>query len=103
MVKNRRPDDGSPLYRHVKQELLAAIARGEYVADQPFITQREVCERFDVSTTTAVRALNELVAEGELVRRRGLGTFVAPKPAPATRRAAVDPGRARTVAYVGPQ
>jgi GntR family transcriptional regulator, arabinose operon transcriptional repressor len=66
-----------PRYQQVKRELLDAIARGEYEPDRPFITQRQVCERFGVSTTTAVRALNDLVAEGVLVRQQGRGTFVA--------------------------
>jgi DNA-binding LacI/PurR family transcriptional regulator len=69
----------------VKQALREAIARHEYHPDRPFITQRQVCERFGVSTTTAVRALNDLVAEGVLVRRQGLGTFVAEQEQPAER------------------
>jgi DNA-binding LacI/PurR family transcriptional regulator len=72
----------SPLYQQVKRTLLAAISRGEYEPDQPFITQREVCERYGVSTTTAVRALGELVADGVLVRHRGKGTFVADRTTP---------------------
>ncbi|MFC0106739.1 LacI family DNA-binding transcriptional regulator [Kibdelosporangium aridum] len=72
-----------PLYQQVKRELLAAIAAGEYSPGKPFVTQREICERFGVSHATAVRALNELAAEGHVVRRRGQGTFVAErKPAP---------------------
>jgi GntR family transcriptional regulator of arabinose operon len=70
-------DEEAPLYRRIKRELRAAIARDEYRPDVPFITQRELCERYGVSTTTAVRALNELVMEGVLVRHRGRGTFVA--------------------------
>lgn len=66
-----------PLYLRIKQELVEAVDRGEYEAGRPFITQREVCERYGVSSTTAVRALNELVTEGVLVRRRGRGTFVS--------------------------
>lgn len=68
----------APLYQRVMRELKDAIARGEYDPDRPFTTQREICERFRVSSTTAVRALNELVAAGYLIRRRGAGTFVAP-------------------------
>lgn len=68
------------------------IRRGEHDPDRPFISQREVCERFGVSTTTAVKALNDLVVEGVLVRRQGSGTFVAP-PAPAAR-------RPRSIAFV---
>jgi LacI family transcriptional regulator len=70
----------APLYQQVKQALLADIAAGRYSPDRPFITQREICERFDVSHATAVRALNDLAAEGHLVRRRGQGTFVAEHP-----------------------
>jgi GntR family transcriptional regulator of arabinose operon len=66
-----------PLYQQVKRELLAAIAAGEYSPGRPFVTQREICERFGVSHATAVRALNELAAEGHVIRRRGQGTFVA--------------------------
>ncbi|MBM7784808.1 GntR family transcriptional regulator [Tenggerimyces flavus] len=70
-------DEPGTLHDRIKHDLRAMIARGEYAADVPFITQRQVCERYGVSTTTAVRALNELVADGLLVRRRGKGTFVA--------------------------
>ncbi|GAA4202228.1 GntR family transcriptional regulator [Actinocatenispora rupis] len=68
---------GAPLYQRIKAELRAAVGRGEYEPGSPFVTQRELCERYGVSTTTAVKALNDLVAEGLLVRRRGRGTFVA--------------------------
>jgi GntR family transcriptional regulator, arabinose operon transcriptional repressor len=93
------PPPGTPLFAWVKASLRDSIARGEHTADQPFVTQREIVERFGVSTTTAVRALNDLVAEGLVVRRRGRGTFVAERargggtaPAPST----------RTVVFVNP-
>jgi GntR family transcriptional regulator, arabinose operon transcriptional repressor len=70
---------GEPLYRRVKRELVAAIESGELPPDVPFVTQRKICEQFGVSHATAVRALNDLVAEGYVIRRRGQGTFVAPR------------------------
>ena len=70
----------APLYLQVKQALAEWIGQDAYVPGARFVTEREVCERFGVSTTTAVRALNELVAEGLLVRRQGSGTFVADSP-----------------------
>lgn len=75
-------DDGdrSPLYQRVKRELLTAIAAGGYAPGRPFVTQRAIRERYHVSQATAVRALNDLAAEGYLVRRRGRGTFVAERP-----------------------
>jgi len=92
-----RPPPGVALFAWVKQELLGSITRGEFSPDEPFITQREIVERFGVSTTTAIRALNELVADGVVVRRRGRGTFVAQRPAPA-RTTAVQ----RLLTYIGP-
>ncbi|MEV5546498.1 GntR family transcriptional regulator [Streptomyces sp. NPDC052309] len=86
-------------------QLREMIARGEYRPDAPFTTQREICERFEVSMGTAVRALNELDQEGVLVRRRGRGTFVAeaamgtgavPGPAPGRAAAPALPGRGRS-------
>lgn len=78
-AQRRHSGDGDgtgPRYKQIKAELRAAIARGEYRPGSPFVTQREVCERYGVSTTTAVKALNDLVAEGLLIRRQGRGTFV---------------------------
>ncbi|TCJ16901.1 GntR family transcriptional regulator [Rubrobacter taiwanensis] len=68
-----------PQYHRVKQALLREIESSDYAPDEPFITTREVCSRFGVSTTTAVRALDDLVREGVLVRKRGRGTFVTDK------------------------
>jgi len=75
-------DREPPLYQQVKDALKDEIAENKYDPAEPFITQREVCERFGVSSITAVRALNDLVAEGVLLRRRGLGTFVAERTSP---------------------
>ncbi|GAA5039175.1 DNA-binding LacI/PurR family transcriptional regulator [Thermocatellispora tengchongensis] len=86
------PGEGLPLYRQIVNELHAAILRNEYVPGKPFISQREVCERFGVSTATAVRALNEMVGQGILIRQRGRGTFVAERDV----RAAATPGERET-------
>jgi GntR family transcriptional regulator, arabinose operon transcriptional repressor len=92
------PPSGVALFAWVKQELLDSIGRGEFSPDEPFITQREIVDRFGVSTTTAVRALNELVADGVVVRRRGRGTFVAER-APARR---PEISGAPVLAYISP-
>jgi GntR family transcriptional regulator of arabinose operon len=77
-MADQEPGDAQlPLYQQVKRALLAEIAAGDYAPGRPFVTQREICERFDVSHATAVRALSDLANEGYVVRRRGQGTFVA--------------------------
>lgn len=92
---------GIPAYERIKRELREQIAQGGHAIDVPFITQREICERYGVGVATAVRALNELVAEGILVRRRGRGTFIADRPVPAPR-AAQDGSIAFIVHGIGP-
>lgn len=69
-----------PRYQQVKLELIAAIESGRFSSEEPFATQRSICDEFGVSHATAVRALNDLVAEGYATRLRGRGTFVAPRP-----------------------
>ncbi|MER6267597.1 LacI family DNA-binding transcriptional regulator [Streptomyces sp. NPDC001797] len=110
IVDGGRPAGGAaddaprpPLYAQVKRTLLEAIASGEYSPGVPFVTQREICERFGVSHATAVRALNELAAEGWVVRRRGLGTFVAEQPGRGVRRgASADRAIACILQFQGP-
>jgi LacI family transcriptional regulator len=80
MADDESGDAALPLYQQVKRALLAEIAAGDYAPGRPFVTQREICERFNVSHATAVRALSDLANEGYVIRRRGQGTFVAEQP-----------------------
>lgn len=65
-----------PTYQRIKLALLDEIRGGDYQTDRPFITESEICRRFTVSRATAIRALNDLVHDGILVRQRGRGTFI---------------------------
>lgn len=98
--KNR---SGIPLHQQVRQALLEAIGRGEYTPDVPFITERKLCEQFGVSSTTAVRVLNDLVTDGILVRRRARGTFVAERAhTPPARGSETEAPRDQTIACILP-
>ncbi len=70
-----------PLYARVRRELqqliTAGLRSGEIQAGAFFTTEKDVCRDFDVSAITAKRALDELEADGVLVRQRGRGTFIA--------------------------
>jgi len=58
--------------------LLRALARSkEFPVGGQFLTERQVSERFRVSRATANKALSNLLAEGLLTFRKGVGTFVS--------------------------
>src|ERR1700730_11030734 len=56
----------------------AEIARGRYRTDEKFPSEREIARRFGVSRATANKVVSNMIAEGMLVLRPGIGTFVAP-------------------------
>ena len=68
-----------------RYEEIARYLRSEIAAASPgtrLPSESELCERFGVSRMTARAALQILDNEGLIVRRRGQGTFVAPRPVP---------------------
>lgn len=72
-----KKDSPIPYYFQLEEILREAIEGGKWVPDQQIPSEPELCEILDVSRTVVRQALNELVNEGLLYRRRGKGTFVA--------------------------
>jgi GntR family transcriptional regulator len=68
---------GTPRYREVRRRIVEAIDASEWRSGQSIPSERKLCERFGVSMGTLRKAVDELTASGMLVRRQGLGTFVA--------------------------
>src|SRR4051812_49788734 len=66
-----------PLYHQLAEQLSAAIARGELQPGDAFENEVAMADRLGVSRPTVRRAIQELVGQGLLLRRRGLGTTVA--------------------------
>src|SRR6476661_5292995 len=66
-----------PLYHQLAQQLSAAITSGDLQPGDPFENEVALGERLGLSRPTVRRAFQELVSQGLLVRRRGLGTTVA--------------------------
>ncbi len=65
-----------PIYQQLNKALRDLMNRGEFAVGSKFLSEREVATRFDVSRTTANKALASLVAAGLLDFRKGVGTFV---------------------------
>lgn len=68
--------DDRPLYRQVKEHIRERIGAGEWPDGWRIPTQHELCDSLQVSRITVARALQELIQEGLLVSRQGVGTFV---------------------------
>jgi DNA-binding LacI/PurR family transcriptional regulator len=70
---------GAPLYQQLRQVLFSRIRGGEFAAGAMLPSENQLREEYGVSVTTARRALLELVKEGVVRRRVGVGTMVAPQ------------------------
>jgi GntR family histidine utilization transcriptional repressor len=78
MKKNRAGESAPwPLYLQVKNLILRRIKSGHWSPESRIPSENELVASLGISRMTINRALRELAAEGLLVRRRGVGTFVA--------------------------
>ena len=68
-----------PIYQQLNQLLRSLVGSREFPVGGQFLTERHVSERFQVSRATANKALSNLVSEGLLIFRKGVGTFVSPR------------------------
>jgi GntR family transcriptional regulator len=66
-----------PIYQQVNQRLRSLVQSIQFPVGKQFLTERQVSDRFQVSRATANKALSNLVAEGLLTFRKGVGTFVS--------------------------
>ncbi|MDF2720473.1 MAG: hypothetical protein K0Q59_148 [Paenibacillus sp.] len=67
----------TPLYEQLKQIIEQQIQEGKLEPGEQIPSERELCEKFDVSRVTVRQALALAVNEGLLYRTHGRGTFVA--------------------------
>ena len=72
-------NDNSPLYMHIARKLSDDVRNGRYQVDQALPSERLLSELLDVSRVTARKAIDQLVEQGLVVRRRGSGNYIAPR------------------------
>jgi DNA-binding GntR family transcriptional regulator len=65
-----------PIYQQLNQALRERIRSGEFGVGDQFLTERQIGDQFNVSRATANKALSNLVSEGVLEFRKGVGTFL---------------------------
>ncbi|WP_413303561.1 GntR family transcriptional regulator [Bacillus sp. 1P10SD] len=66
-----------PLYYQLKELIKKEIEKGNLKPEEMIPSERDLGEKFEISRPTVRQAINELVNEGVLSRKKGLGTFVA--------------------------
>jgi len=69
-----------PLYFQIAENLRAAVADGRLRPGDRLDNELDLCARLGVSRPTVRQAIQTLVQDGMVVRRRGLGTVVAARP-----------------------
>lgn len=74
------PESPIPMYRQLMEQIRFAVASGRLKPDEKLPGVREVAESLGINLQTVVKAYAELVREGTLEARRGMGTFVGAKP-----------------------
>ena len=74
------PRAASPLYLQLAHSLATAIRGGVFNAEQALPSERRLAERLALSRVTARSALDRLVEQRLIVRKRGSGHYVAPRP-----------------------
>jgi GntR family transcriptional regulator len=70
---------GTPIYRQIIEQVRLAVATGALPPGRAMPSVRSLGEQLAINPNTVVKAYAELVREGVLESRQGLGFFVAEK------------------------
>ncbi|MFC0225109.1 GntR family transcriptional regulator [Serratia aquatilis] len=67
-----------PVYLQLEQYISELISSGNLRPGDAVPSEHDLCQKFTVSRMTARKAVDYLVRQGKVERRRGQGTFVVP-------------------------
>jgi GntR family transcriptional regulator len=71
-------DERSPIYRQIAERIRADVLSGALGEDEQVMSTTQYATFYRINPATAAKAFQELVDEGILYKRRGVGMFVAP-------------------------
>ena len=75
---DREWNDSQPIYRQLRDRVVAMILDGVLQEGDPLPSVRNVAAEFRVNPLTVLKSYQELVDEDLVEKRRGLGMFVKP-------------------------
>jgi GntR family transcriptional regulator len=70
-------EDAGPIFRQVAAEIEGSIVDGSLAEESQAPSSNELAAFHRINPATAAKGLNQLVADGVLYKRRGVGMFVA--------------------------
>ncbi|MFN3309015.1 MAG: GntR family transcriptional regulator [Anaerolineales bacterium] len=76
-MKTLLSTEGVPLYVKIRETLRAEILQGKLHPGQKIPSEDELADQYRVSRMTVRQGILELIKEGLLYRRQGVGTFVS--------------------------
>ena len=71
-------DEQTPVYQQLSRQIANQIATGDLPEGSPIPSTTEYSRMLHINPATANRGVSQLVAQGLLVKKRGIGMFVAP-------------------------
>ena len=71
---------GVPIYRQLVQQVRRDLMLGRLRPGDQLPSVKEVVDSLSVNPNTVVKAFSELEHQGLVIRRQGIGTFVAASP-----------------------
>lgn len=74
---NVNPSSGDPIYRQLHEQIVRLIVSGQLAEEDVLPSVRQIAEALAVNPMTVSRAIQQLVDQGYLERRRGQATRVA--------------------------
>ncbi|MBW0089777.1 GntR family transcriptional regulator [Pseudonocardia sp. KRD-184] len=70
-------DDGRPLFLRIAEQIEGSIVDGSLAEEAQVPSTNELAAFHRINPATAAKGVNQLVADGVLYKRRGIGMFVA--------------------------
>ncbi|WP_037052192.1 GntR family transcriptional regulator [Pseudonocardia halophobica] len=70
-------DDGRPLFLQIAEQIEASIIDGSLPEEGQVPSTNELAAFHRINPATAAKGVNQLVADGVLYKRRGIGMFVS--------------------------
>ncbi|MFD9940535.1 GntR family transcriptional regulator [Nonomuraea sp. NPDC059023] len=71
-------DDRSPIYRQIAERIKADVLSEALKGDEQVMSTNQYAAFYRINPATAAKAFQQLVDEGVLYKKRGIGMFVSP-------------------------